>query len=260
MARERVERADGDVPLLLRPTKFLRETAALGAVRRRHVIESSAHEERCPEAQAYLEAILGRLVRGSKLDGFARAAPKITLILQCARQRGLPVAKAGPGNILLVPGALLARAASEDAVAAVLAHELAHLSLRHAERFAEAASFTHRPDPRSLKSEHEREADITGLSILVRAGYDPRAAVDHLRAVDEQARGPQPEARARSPRRGPVHDSAELRVLRLEGQIQACRYVPVERRVEIVPAVRQEAERIAARAELRTQTAANQRD
>jgi hypothetical protein len=255
MSHDLVERAEADVPVLMHPTAFAEHVSARGALRRRtHLIEERASKLRCPRGRAYLRVILKRLVHGSKLEVFARRAPSIRLIVQCSQQSTLPVAKAGPGNLLLAPGALLAQADSEDAIAAVLAHELAHLTLRHAERFAQVSVHGSGEDLLHLKSTQEREADITGLRILVSAGYDPGAAIDHLRAVDALAYARYRDAGlrtregepARRTLRARVHDDADTRARLLAQQIASCNYAP-RLRTAVSGDVKQEASRLALR-------------
>jgi len=80
---------------------------------------------------------------------------------------------------------------SDDELAAIVAHEKAHLVLKHGEkawyeRFGEWVAswfvdeskprFRGPPDPKSV--ERENEADEKGLMLMAEAGYDPQAAVD----------------------------------------------------------------------------------
>jgi predicted Zn-dependent protease len=131
-------------------------------------------------------------------------------------------------------------ATSEDAIASVLAHELAHITLRHHDRFARFVVTEKRKEVRSsplaLRREYEREADITGLKILFNAGYDPTAAVDHLRAVEALAS--QPAFHRRDSGGEKLHDAPEARVRTLREQISRCAYslkgrsrTPVDARV-----------------------------
>jgi Peptidase family M48 len=232
-----VEYARHRVPLLLRATPFEGETNAGSAERRRRSLDqNSLSLEHCPETVSFLRGILGRLVGASELDVFAQTAPELELVVQCSHQRGLPVARVAPGKLLIVPGTLTRAADSEDSVAAVLAHELAHLSLRHAERaFAARASAS---DTSRVRNGHEREADITGLQILVNAGYDPWAAIDHLREVDAEAKRRASAAHRASRLR--AHDSAVVRMDRLRAQITACSYRAAGPRQDISAAVRRE--------------------
>ena len=233
-----VEHARGRVPLLVRAASNEDATNTRLVERRRRSLEQhSSSRAHCPATVAFLEAILERLLRDSALEGFAGDAPRLELVVQCSHQRGLPVARVAPGKLLIVPGTLTRDADSEDSVAAVLAHEIAHLSLRHSER-AIAARGSRSRAPERLKNVHEREADITGLRILVNAGYDPWAAVDHLRKVDAGARRGRPTSNmSLRPR---AHDPAEVRIVRLRAQIEACSYRTAGPRRAISAIVRRE--------------------
>lgn len=213
------------VPLLLHPRALAADVSdRVRAHRTRLLARAASEAERCLTTEAYLRGILDRLVRASRLEHFAAAEPALTLVVQCTSRASLPVARASAGGVILVPRALPELAASEDAIAAVLAHELAHLTLRHAERFIEVQGEGAGDVLLSLKNAHEREADVTGLKLLVNAGYDPKAAIDHLRAVNELATQRTPRRAARSHGVRAVHDDVEERVARLESQIRGCGY------------------------------------
>lgn len=189
----------------------------------------------CTKTQAYLQSILNRIVTGAGLEKWAGLTPSLEIVLECHASVPVPVARAMAGHVLVVPRALPLLAASEDALVAVLAHELAHFSLRHFERLdlahsAAGAAFT----AVELKKAHEREADITGLSILVSAGYDPQAALEHLLAVFSvhQSKGMRPRHR--------LHDATPLRVAQLQSQIETCGYAFSGRRTPIPPEVHAE--------------------
>lgn len=79
---------------------------------------------------------------------------------------------------------------SEDELAAIVAHEKAHLVLKHGEKawyekvggwftgwFVDESKprFRGPPDPKSVA--RENEADAKGLMLMAEAGYDPQAAV-----------------------------------------------------------------------------------
>jgi hypothetical protein len=174
----------------------------------------------CKKTDRYLHYILERLTAIGGLESLRRLQPPLELVLQCDDEVPLPVARALAGNVLLVPRALPRLAASEDALAAVLAHELAHFSLQHAQRFRRSGIGSQRSAAaRELVLAHESEADIAGLRILARAGYDPAAAIDHLQAVSAMHAALHP--RARAPRH---HEDDGVRAARLRSQIDACGY------------------------------------
>jgi predicted Zn-dependent protease len=241
------------VPLLFHATPLSAEARAHMKAQRERVLGRS-EEGPCPRAAAYVRALAQRLLTSSKLDGFADQAPDVRLVVQCESGPPLPIARASFGNVVLVPASLLRLSASEDAVVAVLAHELAHLSLRHAERLItrmEALPAAARERAaNALKRTHEREADVTGLRLLVNAGYDPGAASDHLKAVEALAQraGFSPRPLRRS------HDQVPARARSLERQARVCGYARVARRA--IPASVQSELRSVAGAQAMSETPA----
>jgi beta-barrel assembly-enhancing protease len=109
-------------------------------------------------------------------------------------------AMAFPGGIVVVTRGLYARLASEDELAAVLAHEIAHVNRRHQWKVIQqqklvalAGDAVTRGDPersvklvadlgtkliaRGLDKASEFEADRDGVVIAARAGYDSSALI-----------------------------------------------------------------------------------
>lgn len=116
-----------------------------------------------------------------------------------------------PNGKVYVTRGLLELARDEGEIAAVLAHEIAHVTLEHARARAElaqrsalvsrvAADVLNDPNAsRVAKSEgrvtlarfsrdQELEADRIGINVIARAGYDPYSAARFLVALDRQAR------------------------------------------------------------------------
>ncbi len=114
-----------------------------------------------------------------------------------------------PGGYVYVTRGLLALANDEAEVAAVIAHEMAHITQRHAiareEEAVSAAIATQVisdvvDDPRASEAafvlsqgqlaqfsrRQELEADRIGIRTLGRAGYDPQAAVSFLTSLERQ--------------------------------------------------------------------------
>lgn len=70
-------------------------------------------------------------------------------------------------------------------LAAVIAHEIAHVMLKHAipEKSLEIAM-------RSTRAVMEQEADALGIELMLRAGYDPEGAATAIPKLDHANRGP----------------------------------------------------------------------
>lgn len=123
---------------------------------------------------------------------------------------------AAPGGFVLVTTGLMKQLQSEDELAFVLAHEVAHVLRQHhyrvvqRQRLAEAAAKTlqattgEAPDAalsqasaqiyaRGLDKSSEFEADRIGAELMTRAGYDPAAAVGVLERL-QRLKGDDPRA------------------------------------------------------------------
>lgn len=238
---QRVESTSAGVPLLL--ASLAEDGDPRTLARRKRLLEGErACSARFPKTARYLRSIVARLVRGSRLEAFAARAPELEFVLDCVHPIPLPIAMATSGKLMLVPRALPALAASEDAIAAVLGHELAHLTLRHAEQLRAALAGAAGLEPSAalaLKREHEREADITGLKLAVSAGYDPRAALEHMRAVDQLAAELERSGHPGVHDDG-AHDGLAQRLESLDAQIRACGYPSAVARKKVPPDVKAE--------------------
>jgi predicted Zn-dependent protease len=174
---------------------------------------------RSPEATQYLNRICQTLVINSNhLPAFKGYS---IMILDSNEINAF----ATPGGHVFVTRRLVELATSEDLLAAVIAHELAHIMLRHGiamineTRFEtemsgiadRAASIAARNSPAAAQAANFRssitktvdilmrqgysqaqefEADLEAILLLARAGYDPRAMLDMLRIL-QQAQGTQ---------------------------------------------------------------------
>ena len=199
--------------------------------------------ERHPQTARYLQSILARLVRKSRLDDFAQSMPKLAFVLDCSIP--LPIAMATVGKLMSVPCALPALAASEDAIAAVLGHELAHLRLQHLEQRLAATSGPMALVLRAaqeLEREQEREADLVGLDLAASAGYDPYAAIDHMRRTEQLALAFQRSGKLPAQSVDSVHDKLETRLRKLYAHIRDRGYRPPAARTPVASAVKAELE------------------
>ena len=149
-------------------------------------------------AERYLDAILAKLASASDTPG--QAAYKVTVL-------NTPVVNAFalPSGNLYVTRGLLALAGDASEAAAVMAHEIAHVTLRHsalrAEREREAAVISQaaaviqnkqkgeevrssqRLSVASFSRQQELDADAAGVRVIARAGYDPYGASRFLTAL-----------------------------------------------------------------------------
>lgn len=162
------------------------------------LVASFGGEYRSPAAQKLLTEITDRLVRASEHPEETYA---VTLL-------DAPVVNAFalPSGRLYVTRGLLALASDSSEIAAVLAHEIAHVSLRHASARSEMAlrsKLVSRVvadvlnDPATgarlesqskftlarFSRDQELEADTVGVRTLARAGYDPFGASRFLTAL-----------------------------------------------------------------------------
>lgn len=151
-----------------------------------------------PAAETTLAIIVGRLVAASEDPS---QSYRVTILNAPAVN-----AFALPGGFLYVTRGLLALANDASEVAAVIAHEMAHVTANHAAARQtraqtavivgeavnnaldsdESAALTAAATQRSLASfsrQQELEADAIGVQTLARAGYDPFAASRFLRAL-----------------------------------------------------------------------------
>jgi len=127
-----------------------------------------------------------------------------------------------PGGHIFVTRGVIACAGNEDALAAVIAHEIAHIQLRHAltsirnaryvnaaisgvlagissanDNIAELANIMGESVNemvttivvRGFSQDQELEADSTALSLLAAAGYQPSGLVEMLQALKQKQQG-----------------------------------------------------------------------
>jgi beta-barrel assembly-enhancing protease len=155
-----------------------------------------------------------------------------------------------PGGPMFLHRGMIEAAKSEGEMAGVMAHEIAHVALRHgtaqatkAEKFqigaiagqvlgaivggglgsviAQGSNFGLGAYFLKYGREYEREADLLGAQILARAGYDPRRMADMFRTIEKQSggRGGGPEWLSSHPNPGNRYEAIhkEAANLRIEG-------------------------------------------
>jgi predicted Zn-dependent protease len=163
----------------------------------RRLVAQFGGEYRWPAAEAYLNAILVKLAAAS--DSGAQTY-RVTLL-------NTPVVNAFalPSGNLYVSRGLLALAQDSAEIAAVMAHEIAHVSARHAaaraEREKSAVVLTRAAEVIQSKQKWEQveatqklsfagfsrqqeiDADRIGVNVIAKAGYDPYGAARFLAAL-----------------------------------------------------------------------------
>jgi predicted Zn-dependent protease len=142
-----------------------------------------------------------------------------------------------PGGKVGVYTGLIKLAGSDDEIAAVMGHEVAHVTSRHgAERQSQALmialggaavgistrdqknqelyllayGLTTSLGALAYSRDHETEADVVGLRFAARAGFDPRAAASFWRKMQAKETGGRP------PKFLSTHPSSEDRIKNLE--------------------------------------------
>jgi predicted Zn-dependent protease len=161
-------------------------------------------EARAPQARQLLSSVTERLIAASDRPD---ESFQITILNSPAVN-----AFALPNGRLYVTRGLLALANDTSEIAAVLAHEIAHVTLRHASQRSElqarstlikrvtenvlndateaaALQSQSRSTLASFSRSQELEADQAGVKVLARAGFDPYGAPRFLTALGRSATG-----------------------------------------------------------------------
>ena len=170
---------------------------ALTTAEHKKLVAQFGGEYRWPAAESYLNAILVKLAAASDVP----TTPYRVTILNT------PVVNAFalPSGNLYISRGLLALANDSSEVAAVMAHEIGHVTARHAaaraEREKQAAIIasaatviqsrqkgeevenTQRLSFASFSRQQEIEADKIGVAVIARAGYDPYGAARFLTSL-----------------------------------------------------------------------------
>ena len=168
------------------------------AVQHRELVAQFGGEYHSPAAEHYLNNVLAKLAAASDTPG--QQAYRVTIL-------NTPVVNAfalPTGNLYITRG-LLALADDASEAAAVMAHEISHVTLRHsalrAEREREAALIsqaatviqnrqkgdevrsTQQLSVASFSRQQEIDADLAGVKAIAGAGYDPYGASRFLTAL-----------------------------------------------------------------------------
>lgn len=152
------------------------------------------------------------------------------------------------GKIMVYSGIIQRLNLSDDELAAVMSHEIAHALREHgrermSEQMAEQAIVSVGALALGLSEEstnlaamvanvtfglphsrtHETEADLMGLELMARAGYNPNAAVNVWRKMGEAAKGSPPEFLSTHPSSSSRIRDLSLNVPRVMPLYQAAR-------------------------------------
>ena len=170
------------------------------------------------DSTAYLESVGRRLVSNIPAE-FQQPAFQYSFKIVNARDIN---AFALPGGPMYVNRGMIEAARTEGEMAGVMAHEIAHVALRHS-----TAQATQQSNPLKqilgigailggaivlgetgaaigqtlyngllvypYSREYETQSDMLGAQILARAGYDPRDLANMFRTIEEQSGGSGPE-------------------------------------------------------------------
>ncbi|MEX1147898.1 MAG: M48 family metalloprotease, partial [Sphingomonadales bacterium] len=186
-----------------------------------------------PDVAGYVAAVGGRLAANSEM-------PELEFTFTVLNS---PIVNAFalPGGYIYVTRGILSLFNSEAELASVLGHEIGHVTARHTARrynqsmFAgllgagigialqnqaasELFSYGSQLYLLGFSRDQEYESDMLGVRYMNRAGYDPYASADMLRALQAQdaleARLSQAEGRSRPPELLSTHPNTENRVER----------------------------------------------
>lgn len=158
-----------------------------------------------------------------------------------------------PGGFVYMYRGLLQLLPSDDALASVLAHEISHVTRRHASRqfeknlvitagltailrgtgatgFGDAAGVVQAVLGIGFTRHDETDADATGLQLLAEAGYDTRAAAESMRVLERAVGKDSTPALLRT------HPLNKDRITRLTELSEQFRVAQVARRAAAPPA------------------------
>jgi beta-barrel assembly-enhancing protease len=106
-----------------------------------------------------------------------------------------------PGGYIYVNTGLLSFLHSDDELAVVLGHEISHIELRHA-----TPNLARTVLSLGYSKYQEFDADVRGVHLAARAGYDPRAAIDVFTRLASQ----QPSRTHIGKARSPISETGEV--------------------------------------------------
>jgi len=167
-----------------------------------------------------------------------------------------------PGGPMFLNRGMIEAARSEAQMAGVMAHEIAHVALRHgtaqatkAQKFqigaiagqvlgaivggtagtviSQGSQFGLGTYFLKYSREYERQADLFGAQLMARAGYDPREMAAMFRIIQEQGGRSGPEWLNSHPNPGNRHDAItkEASMLRVQGNANTGQFPSIQARL-----------------------------
>ena len=155
-----------------------------------------------PQITGYLEEFTARIARNSDVQ-----VPVVLRVVESS----VPDSFSLPGGFVYITVGMVRETRSEAELAAILAHEVAHIACRHATRqmtrqqmygllsiplmfvsgpiafaVAEGVSLAYPFTMLKFSRNSENEADLVGLGYLAATGYDPNAAVSLFERIASQ--------------------------------------------------------------------------
>ena len=198
-----------------------------------------------PRVDNYAEEVGRNLVRAIPSEF---QEPEFRYSFDVVNQREIN-AFALPGGPMFLHRGMIEAAQSEGQMAGVMAHEIAHVALRHGtaqatkgEKFqigalagqiigsiiggaagsviAQGSSFGLGAYFLKYGREYEREADLLGARIMAQAGYDPREMAEMFRTIEQQSGGGGPEWLSSHPNPGNRYNAIvkEASQLQIQGR------------------------------------------
>jgi Zn-dependent protease with chaperone function len=211
------------------------------------------------EAAAQIERQMPILPEGSEVDNYVESVgrrlvnalpaefrhPQFNYQFDVVDARDLN-AFALPAGFMYVNRGMISAARSEGELAGVMAHEIAHVALRHGTAQASKAQSLKFQLPAiggailgaiiggglgsvvaqgtqmglgvyflKFSRDYERQADLLGAQIMARAGYDPRDLANVFRTIESQGRSGGPEWLSSHPNPGNRYDAINREAERL---------------------------------------------
>lgn len=213
---------------------------------------------RDPVVDAYIDSIGQKLAAAIPPD---YRHPEFHFTFEVVNQKEIN-AFALPGGPMFLNRGMIEAAKSEGEIAGVMAHEMAHVVLRHGtaqatkgEKFqigallgqiagavvggtaggliAQGSQFGLGTWFLKYSREYESQADIFGAQMMARAGYDPREMANMFKTLEEQGGNGVPEFFSSHPNPGNRYDAIlkEARLLQVHGNANSGQFQQIQSRL-----------------------------